>query len=84
MTNLHTITVREAMTLTGFPRSAVYRLVHSGAWPSVRVGPNTSHFRIFEDSITAWFEKQQQQAAPTSHAIDADAALPEVKEPAFS
>lgn len=76
-----TLTVREAMTATGFTRSQVYRLVHRQEWESVRVSnAQTSTIRIIESSIKSWFERQQQgSAAP--RVLDADHGLPVVPNP---
>lgn len=61
----HRRTVEEAMAFLGFSRSKVYRLIHQGQLPHVRIGA-----RIYLVGLDEWLERQTQVpgAAPSTAA----------------
>lgn len=88
MKNLRTLTVKEAMERTGFPRGLVYKLVRTGEWQHLKAGDASGTIRILETSIETWFatavKGQAQVASARARAMDADSELPPVEHPAFS
>lgn len=80
--NLKTLTVKQAMALTGFPRGAVYALIHNGGLRFIKGEAQAARIRIFESSLIDWMTTHAQgtPVRPTT-ALDADAALPPVESP---
>lgn len=94
MSNLRTLTVTEVVAATGLTRRAVYLLIRRGELPVIRVGTGrSSTLRVSEQALRALITGSTP-TAPTStpaaprgrkaRALDADAALPPIDNPAFA
>jgi len=71
--NLQTLSITDACAATGLPRSAMYRLLESGAVAGNRVG---NRWRVSAVSLSEWVNQKPEPAAPRSETR----AFPEVED----
>jgi excisionase family DNA binding protein len=84
--NLRTFTVAQVSEITGFPATRIYRMVKAGELRYIKGGSTNQVIRIFENSLTEWFDRHAQggRASATRARVNGDDALPPVDHPAFS
>jgi excisionase family DNA binding protein len=91
--NLRTLTVTEVVAATGLTRREVYRLVRSGQLSAIRLSTGRSaKIRVSEHSLSTLITgtpatgatPARQAPRRRARALDADAALPPIDNPAFA
>lgn len=74
MKNLRTLSVSQVMARTGFPRSAVYRLIYASKLATVRTGVGTT-YRVLEASLEEYFAQHVSGTVPSAPTTDQQAVM---------